>query len=384
MKGPALALILRSGLDLNGPGLLALGLARALRQRAVPLGLLLGSISDGARTLAASHGLKDSSLGIYPPLASGSSPLSLFSPGGLGGLCSVLQDLAGQTVSDHANTGTAVIALNHRSALAVWLLDKMGHLKFLPRPLKIVSTAVGKGGEAFLKFLPMPLIRVSGDQNRWIAQKGGGTGPVIGNGLINPDEISSLPPVDEARAKLRQSLGWPSDAFVACSLSSHYPVKGTLRLPQVAALCPGLHLVMAGSGPLEQSLARRVDELGIGHRCRLVPAIPNRLELLAGADIFLHLPDDETFCIAATEAMALGVPPVVPALGALPELMVHQSTGFLLRDPSPTSAADLVRGLMNDLDLVRDCGHRAMHTARNRFRDTLTLERYLGLMGFSS
>lgn len=77
------------------------------------------------------------------------------------------------------------------------------------------------------------------------------------------------------------------------------------------------------------NFARRMAECGIVVR-----------EPVAKGDLARELPgfrvfayrgtEDETFCMAAAEAQACGIPAVVCAIGALPERVIHRVTGFVV------------------------------------------------------
>jgi glycosyltransferase involved in cell wall biosynthesis len=52
---------------------------------------------------------------------------------------------------------------------------------------------------------------------------------------------------------------------------------------------------------------------------------------LAGFRVFTYRgTEDETFCAAAGEAQAAGVPAVVCAIGSLPERVINRTTGFVV------------------------------------------------------
>ena len=52
-------------------------------------------------------------------------------------------------------------------------------------------------------------------------------------------------------------------------------------------------------------------------------------EILNAADIFLMPSQSESFGLSALEAMACGVPVVSSSVGGLPELNIHNETGYI-------------------------------------------------------
>lgn len=91
----------------------------------------------------------------------------------------------------------------------------------------------------------------------------------------------------------------------------------------------GYHLTIVGEGPYRTELEKQsegVDAQFLGSR----NDIP---ELLAKADIFVHLPEwEEGFGITIVEAMAAGKICVCGNRGAIPEIIDHAVDGFLVND----------------------------------------------------
>ncbi len=87
-----------------------------------------------------------------------------------------------------------------------------------------------------------------------------------------------------------------------------------------------------------------------GDGVELRPPLPKAAlaDVLAGCRLFLYGGSaDETFCLAAAEAQAMGVPAAVGRVGALPERVADGVTGFVA-GTAPELAAAAVRLLTDD------------------------------------
>lgn len=88
-------------------------------------------------------------------------------------------------------------------------------------------------------------------------------------------------------------------------------------------------LLMIGDGPERQNCEQLCRELGICDEVRFLGRQDAIEELLAICDLFIMPSENESFGLAALEAMACEVPVISSNSGGLPEVNLHGVTGFL-------------------------------------------------------
>ena len=112
-------------------------------------------------------------------------------------------------------------------------------------------------------------------------------------------------------------------------------------------------LVMIGDGPDRASLEQRVANEGLNGIVQFVGEQQDLVPWLSASDVFLLASAQESFGLAALEAMACEVPVVASRVGGLPEVIDDGVTGFLC----PADAVELMAE--RSLDLLTDPGKRA-------------------------
>ncbi|WP_206811136.1 N-acetyl-alpha-D-glucosaminyl L-malate synthase BshA [Paradesulfitobacterium ferrireducens] len=89
-------------------------------------------------------------------------------------------------------------------------------------------------------------------------------------------------------------------------------------------------LLLVGDGPEMGKVEREVAKRGLKARVLFLGKQENVGEILQMSDVFLLPSAQESFGLAALEAMACGVPVVASRVGGLPEVVKERETGFLL------------------------------------------------------
>ena len=145
----------------------------------------------------------------------------------------------------------------------------------------------------------------------------------------------------------------------------------------------GLRLIIAGSGALERDVAAwasgrpSVDVVGQVSATRCT-------ELMARARAVV-LPSicEESFGLAAVEAMAAGTPPVAAAHGGLAELITSGVDGVLFPPGDPAALAAAIANVGAHPARYEEYGARARATYQQKFDPVRNLEQLLSIYRFA-
>src|ERR1700752_4411763 len=134
---------------------------------------------------------------------------------------------------------------------------------------------------------------------------------------------------------------------------------------------------MVGDGSERTNVEHRARCLGIYDRCSFVGKQPRIVDSLSASDVLLLPSDQESFGLAALEAMACEVPVIASRVGGLPEVVTDGETGYLSAvGDVDKMAADAAR-LLSDQKLRREMGQRARQSAIDRYRTDVVIPQYI-------
>jgi L-malate glycosyltransferase len=166
---------------------------------------------------------------------------------------------------------------------------------------------------------------------------------------------------------------------VLVHISNFRPVK---RVLDVIAIFERVHrqtparLLMVGDGPERGRVEQYCREHRICHAITFIGSLPLIEEVLVGADLFLLPSENESFGLAALEAMACEVPVIASCAGGLPEVVIHGETGYLCPVGDVEGMASAALKLLGDEDLRRRMGEAARSLAGERFSQEAVVRRY--------
>ena len=134
-------------------------------------------------------------------------------------------------------------------------------------------------------------------------------------------------------------------------------------------------LLLVGDGPERPRLERMTRELGLYDHVRFLGKQDAVEEILAVADLFLIPSSNESFGLAALEAMACEVPVISSNAGGLPEVNIHGVTGCVADVGDYESMAAHALMLLEDESLLKQYSHNALMQAR-KFDISIVLPQY--------
>ena len=135
-------------------------------------------------------------------------------------------------------------------------------------------------------------------------------------------------------------------------------------------------LVMIGDGPQRQALERRVIAEGLSGEVIFVREQQDLMPWLSVADLFLLPSSQESFGMAALEAMACEVPVVATRVGGLPEVIEDGQTGFLCALDDIDHMVERAEAVLRDSDLRTRIGKAASDHVRTKFCADVIVPRY--------
>jgi glycosyltransferase involved in cell wall biosynthesis len=192
---------------------------------------------------------------------------------------------------------------------------------------------------------------------------------VVYNGI----EPAGAGPIDPRMAELARR------GPVVCALTQLRAGKGIETLidatPIVLERHPRLQVAIWGDGPELESLRSRASAVGVGEIVHFPGASPDPLDVLRGAEVFVHPSLAEAFPYAILEAMSVARPIVASDVGGIGEALAGGESGVLVPPRDPQSLAGAVNGLLDDPDRRASLAAAGRRRVERRFSRAAMIDR---------
>ncbi|HEX6329478.1 MAG TPA: glycosyltransferase [Jiangellaceae bacterium] len=179
---------------------------------------------------------------------------------------------------------------------------------------------------------------------------------------VRVDEVRDL---RAERAAVRAELGLADDEIVVGTVANYLAQKAYPDLFAAARIAidaePRVRFVAVGQGHLEASIKAEHARHRFGDRFRLLGYRPDAVRVLAGCDVFTLASHYEGLPVALMEALALGLPVVVTAVGGIPDAVTSGREGLLVPPRRPDLLAAGLLKVVRDAGMRRDLADAAFH-----------------------
>jgi teichuronic acid biosynthesis glycosyltransferase TuaC len=170
--------------------------------------------------------------------------------------------------------------------------------------------------------------------------------------LRNGVDLKLFRPLDRQATRHRLGLDGPTLISVGHLIER----KGHDLIVEAMPALPGFTLMIAGEGPEKGKLERRIAELGLGDRVRMLGARPHAElpELYGAADALVLASSREGWANVLLEAMACGTPAVASPIWGNPEVVAKPEAGILMTERTPKGISDAVLALFGPARPTRE------------------------------
>ncbi|HAM81163.1 N-acetyl-alpha-D-glucosaminyl L-malate synthase BshA [Ornithinibacillus bavariensis] len=138
-------------------------------------------------------------------------------------------------------------------------------------------------------------------------------------------------------------------------------------------------LLLVGDGPEYSNTFNLVTKLGLEKDVLFLGKQNNISDLLSIADLNLLMSEKESFGLVLLEAMACEVPCIGTKVGGIPEVILHDETGYLVELGDTETAANYAIRLLRDEELHHIFAKNSLEHVRKNFHSSIILKQYMEL-----
>ncbi|MBI4317904.1 MAG: glycosyltransferase family 4 protein [Chloroflexi bacterium] len=170
---------------------------------------------------------------------------------------------------------------------------------------------------------------------------------------------------------VRRDLSWEDNEIIIVSrqFKQVYGIEYFLTaLPRIVRERPSVRVILAGSGPLEQSYRAMLSEYGLASHVHFAGWLdePDMAAHLNAADVYVTTSLSDGTSASMLEAMACGLPMVVSDAPAYFEWVQDGVNGFVVPRRDSEYLAERIITLLSDGALRDDMGARNLEIAHER------------------
>lgn len=169
----------------------------------------------------------------------------------------------------------------------------------------------------------------------------------------------------------KQSISTVAKIVSIRSLEQIYSVSTLIEAAQqLTSLNSGkqFEFVIAGDGSLKANLENLANQYGLDKSLKFLGSIPepDLKSLLIGCDVYVSTSPIDGSSISMLQAMALGLPCLVPDIPSNREWIEHEKNGFLFKPNDSRALAELLSEVTSKLGQLGSLSQKARKTVEDR------------------
>jgi asparagine synthase (glutamine-hydrolysing) len=188
----------------------------------------------------------------------------------------------------------------------------------------------------------------------------------------------------DSLSELRRQLGVAPNTPVILGVfrlnEEKRPVLFVETFAAVVARVPGARAFVAGVGPFEEAMRKRIGELKLQASLTLLGRREDAPQLMQISSLLLLTSSFEGMPNVVMEAQALGIPVVAPNVGGVSDCMIDGQTGYLVERDDIDGFARRCVELLEHNELRIKFGANGAAYMRHSFSRRAMAERYLELL----
>lgn len=168
-------------------------------------------------------------------------------------------------------------------------------------------------------------------------------------------DIKEFADTETDREAKRREINVPSDAILIITASELIKRKNVdTAIKAIAKIDnPRLHYVVAGKGPLSDSLNQLIKSLGAESRIQLLGFRTDIAQLCKSSDIFLLPSFQEGLSVAVMEAMASGLPCITSRIRGSTDLMGNLCDECTFKPLDQEKLISIINNMINNPEMIK-------------------------------
>jgi len=139
-------------------------------------------------------------------------------------------------------------------------------------------------------------------------------------------------------------------------------------MARIARDHPGIHLLLAGQGPMKDDVEATAGELGLVDRVHFLGNLSDVRPVLAASDFsIISSVAVETFSFAMLESMSMSTPVISSRIGGADEAVLPGRTGILVASGQVDELAGAMAELAADREATKKLGGNARQLVEEKF-----------------